>query len=296
MLLVQKMRCGSPFNVKSRFATTLDIKIFLTLSNHNLLTFLNMKMTKELNINYKDYLSEIFDQPSKIHKAYNFFHKYSYNNQILAMTQLFTIEPINSFNGWKKLGRNVKKGSKAISLYLPIVKKTKDPEDENNVITKTSFIMKKNWFSLSQTEGKEFEIESSPEFCLDKALNSLNIKQESFQMLNGNCQGYAIPNEGKIAINPVAYNPFKTAIHEIAHCLLHKDKSQIVDGRMLDRSIEEFEAETTAYLVSSSLGKIKDLEYSRGYIADWINEDDIKEANFKRAIQAAHEILSAGSS
>ncbi|MDC0857498.1 hypothetical protein OAP83_02150 [Rickettsiales bacterium] len=82
----------------------------------------------------------------------------------------------------------------------------------------------------------------------------------------------------------------------LINCLLHKDKSQIVDGRMLDRSIEEFEAETTTYLVSSSLGKIKDLEYSRGYIADWINADDIKEANFKRAIQAAHEILSAGSS
>jgi len=70
VLLVQKMRCGSPFNVKSRFATTLDIKIFLTLSNHNLLTFLNMKMTKELIMKKLQALPKLYEtdnlEPKKI--------------------------------------------------------------------------------------------------------------------------------------------------------------------------------------------------------------------------------------
>lgn len=251
-------------------------------------------MTKELNINYKDYLKEIYNEPAKIHKSYSMFHNYSYNNQILAMTQLLEIEPINSFNGWKKLGRNVKKGSKAISLYLPIVKKIEDKNDKEKIVTKTNFIMRKHWFSLSQTEGKDFKIESSPEFYLEDALKILNIEQESFKILNGNCQGYAIPNKRKMAINPVAYNPFKTAIHEIAHCLLHEDKNLIIDGKALDKSIMEFEAETTAYLVCSSLGQLEGLEYSRGYISNWINQDDIKEENFKRSFATANQILKAG--
>ncbi len=56
----------------------------------------------------------------------------------------------------------------------------------------------------------------------------------------------------------------------------------------------EFEAETTAYLVCSSLGKLEGLEYSRGYISNWINQDDIKEENFKRSFATANQILKAG--
>ena len=97
-----------------------------------------------------------------------------------------------------------------------------------------------------------------------------------------------------IAINPLAYAPYKTTIHEIAHCLLHKESSQIIDGAELDSSIKEFEAETTAYLVCCSLGKFEHLEYSRGYISNWIKRNDIEEENFKRAFDAANKILKVG--
>jgi antirestriction protein ArdC len=93
----------------------------------------------------------------------------------------------------------------------------------------------------------------------------------------------------------MAYGPYKTTIHEIAHCLLHKDEDgKIIDENNLETSVKEFEAETTAYLVCCALGKFDHLEYSRGYIRGWINQDDVREANFKRAFESANQILKAG--
>ena len=118
-------------------------------------------------------------------------------------------------------------------------------------------------------------------------------------MVNGNCQGYAKPNNNLIAINPLASDPFKTSIHEMAHCLLHKDEGgeTLNHGEnLLPRSIKELEAEGAAYLVKTSLGIFEGLEFSRNYIKSWLAGDEIKESNFKRILSAATKILKAGTS
>ena len=268
-----------------------------------------LKMNDQIKITFKEYLSEIFDKPSKIHEAYRLFRNYSPRNRILAESQLLNLEPINTYKGWQELGRQVKKGSRGISLFLPVVsKKKKDNENkieregkgegantlEIKISCSAKFVMKRHWFTLSQTEGEEFKPEELPNFNVKQALEAFGIRQEKFRNINGNCQGYAIPNDKVIAINPLAYAPYKTTIHEIAHCLLHKESGTLIDGVELDSSLKEFEAETTAYLVCCSLGKFDHLQYSRGYIAGWIKKDDIAEENFKRAFDAANKILKAG--
>ncbi len=59
----------------------------------------------------------ILTEPGKLGEYYNLFHRYSLGNQALAMFEMtlrgIPIGPISSFNGWKKLGRKVKKGEKA---------------------------------------------------------------------------------------------------------------------------------------------------------------------------------------
>ena len=267
-------------------------------------------MSDQIKISFKEYLSEIYDKPSKLHEAYRLFRNYSPRNRILAESQLLFLEPINTYKGWQDLGRQVKKGSRGISLFLPVVSKKKkdneevgdkkecEGEDNSNPTIKLSFsaqfVMKRHWFTLSQTEGEEFKPEELPNFDVKKALEVFGISQENFRSIDGNCQGYAIPSKNIIAINPLAYAPYKTTIHEIAHCLLHKESAEIVDGSELESSIKEFEAETTAYLVCCSLGKFEHLEYSRGYISNWIKKNDIEEENFKRAFDAANKILKAG--
>jgi len=261
--------------------------------------------TQSIQINFKEYLSEIYDKPQRLHEAYRYFHRFSFLNSIRAEAQLVRPEPINTFMGWQKLGRQVKKGGKAIKLMLPVSYKVEDKNGEEQSFTK--FILKNHWFGYSQTnsiekdkaggetEAQEASFIDLPNFDLNKALKALNITPQPFKMLNGNCQGYCFPNENIIAINPMAFAPYKTTIHEIAHCLLHKDDSdQIIDGSNLESSIKEFEAETAAYLVCCVLGKFDHLDYSRGYIVQWIKKEEVQEINFKRAFEAANQILKVG--
>jgi hypothetical protein len=36
------------------------------------------------------------------------------------------------------------------------------------------------------------------------------------------------------------------------------------------------------------------LDYSRGYIAGWIKQEEVQEVNFKRAFEVANQILKVG--
>ena len=57
---------------------------------------------------------------SRARDAYSAFHHYSIGNQILAMVQcqMRGLEPgpINTFPGWQALGRNLKRGERALIL------------------------------------------------------------------------------------------------------------------------------------------------------------------------------------
>lgn len=247
------------------------------------------------NINFKDFVKEIFENEGKLSSAYSAFHRYSLANCWLAMKQTGNLEPINTYKGWQKLGRQVKKGSKAIELMMPITCKRKfeDKNGEEAEATFQRFIYRKNWFSLSQTEGEEYSPEPFNGFCVEKAMAELKINREKFSHHSGNCQGYAIPSEKVIAINPVAYNPFKTTIHEIAHCLMH-DSEQAHDSAALPICEKELEAEGVAYMVCAALNKRDGLEYSRGYIQHWIKRDDVAQKHFRRIMATANKILQAG--
>ena len=47
---------------------------------------------------------------------------------MLAMWQLGKAEPISTFPGWKRVGRNVRKGEKAIALLMPVTGRKIDEE------------------------------------------------------------------------------------------------------------------------------------------------------------------------
>ena len=255
-------------------------------------------MTNKNLLNFNAFMSEILNEPSRANEAYKKFHNYSSLNQWHAMTQMDKLEPINTYKRWQEMGRQVKKGAKAVALCMPVLIDVKDENGDKTGEKKQFYIFKNNWFKLSDTEGAEYtEINTPPDFNLNKMLLALNIKTKDFERINGNCQGYAIPTENIIAINPLAVDKFKTTIHEVAHCLLHsKESVQMMHGDTLPESIQEFEAESTAYLVKVSLGVFEGLEYSRAYIKNWLNsgKNELKEINFKRVLGAVNKIINAG--
>jgi len=88
----------------------------------------------KLELNWENLLTEAVTKPGKILAAYSLFHSYSLGNAMLALIQCETrgIQPgpINTFPGWKALGRHVLKGQKAISLVMPITGKKRDEENQ----------------------------------------------------------------------------------------------------------------------------------------------------------------------
>ena len=240
--------------------------------------------------NYEAIVKQALTEPCKLSTAYSMFHRYSIGNQFLAMMQLAQAEPINTYKGWQALGRQVKKGSKAIALLMPVTSKDKETGEVNGMF----FISRNNWFGLSMTEGAEYIPEALPSFDVSLALQSLEITKEAYQAVDGNCQGYAKPNAKTIAVSDLAYNTLKTTLHEIAHCLLHADAVNMADNVELPRNVEEVEAELTAYIVLSVLGRTDGLEYSRGYISNWNSGNAGEAVRYGKVFGAVDKILKAG--
>lgn len=252
-------------------------------------------------------LIEAVNKPGLIMEAYSAFHRYSVGNQILALVQcqLRGLEPgpINTFPGWQALGRNVRRGERALLLCMPVTRKVRDeesPDTESESLerTFTSFIYKPHWFVLSQTAGNEFIPPCLPEWNVDQALAALQIEQISFTDTDGNCQGYARLRQ--IAINPLAQLPHKTRFHEIGHVVLgHTTETDFTDTGRTPKNLREVEAEAVALLCCEALN-LEGADYCRGYIQNWLNPivdcngPGIPEKSAQKIFHAADQILRAG--
>ena len=244
---------------------------------------------------WSELLKAAVTEPGLILKAYSNFHGYSLGNQIAAMMQCHQrkIEagPINTYPGWQKLNRQVKKGEKAIWLCMPLTRKKENEAGEKETVI-TTFVWKPHWFVLKQTEGEPVAMPEIPAWSKERALATLGIQEVSFVETNGNVQGYAQKRE--IAISPIAAMPHKTLFHEIAHIeLSHTLESDFSDSEITPRSLREVEAEAVAMLLCESL-ELQGSEYARGYIQHWLNGDVIPEKSAMKIFGAADRILKAG--
>jgi hypothetical protein len=242
---------------------------------------------------WADLLAEAVSQPGIIAKCYILFWNYSLGNQMAALAQCrargLAVGPINSYGGWQALGRQVRKGERAIWLCQPITcRRQPNDGDDQTADAYTRFIWKPRWFVLAQTDGAEYVPPELPGWDRERALAVLGITEETFCHLDGNCQGYSKPGR-VLAINPVAAHPARTLLHEIAHIELgHHDMS-----RKLPAPLMEVEAEAIAYLVGEALG-LDGADESRGYVQHWLRDARIEEPTARRMSHAADAILRAG--
>jgi antirestriction protein ArdC len=252
-------------------------------------------------VQFKKLLQEAVTKPGTLMRAYSLFWNYSLGNQLLALIQAtergIPLGPIASFNRWKELGRHVKKGEKAITLCMPVTcKRTVKEHSEDGTqceteITFKRFVFKRNWFMLAQTDGAPFEMPAIPAWDRARALQALDVEEIPFEMLSGNCQGYAKGRQ--IAINPLAQIPAKTTFHELAHIELGHTSEAVHDSETLPRNLKEVEAEAVALLCLGSLS-MDGLEFCAGYIQNWLAGAEIPERSAQRTFSAADKILKAG--
>jgi antirestriction protein ArdC len=226
------------------------------------------------------------------------FHTYSFGNTLLILRQAPEATRVAGFHAWRKLGRNVRKGEKAIWILAPMVYKSNaenaaDADEATKVIRGFKPVPV---FDVAQTDGEEL-----PEIVhrldgedvdgiftrLLAVAGSIGYTVEDATFLdtrNGDCT-YS-ERRIRIAEDRSPVQRVKTLAHELAHAMLHEGHN--------NRPLAELEAESVAYVVCRSLG-IESDEYSLGYVATWAGGGDEAIAAIKasggRIQQTADTIL-----
>ena len=224
------------------------------------------------------------------------FHNYSLNNIHLLKMQNPNVSRVASFNKWKAdFDRTVKKGSKALKIWVPYQVKTSIPvhqkeldftpaenEMEQKEIIVTRFKLG-NVFDVSQTEGKELpkaihELTGDVKDYEDlyraaKAVSMDNQVSISFEEINReSTNGYYSPDENRIVISKGLKGQeqiLKTIFHEMAHSDLHRgSNAQYGDDQYRK---QELQAESVAYVVANHFG-FDTSSYSFGYLAIWAKD------------------------
>lgn len=254
-----------------------------------------MALTQNV-IDWSKILIDAVTVPGKISSAYRLFHGFSLRNQILALIQCDErgIEPgpLATYDRWRGLGRQVRRGEKALTLCVPLTRKVGDDAGERRIVC--GFTYRNRWFVLAQTEGEPIAPEPTPGWDRTRALAVLGISEVPFDETDGNVMGFA--RRRTFAINPVNPHPAKTMFHELGHVVLgHTETDDLVDAAALSRSAREVEAECVALVCVEALG-LPHAELCRGYIQSWIRSDTITEEMAGRIFGAADRILEAGRS
>ncbi|WP_046517705.1 ArdC-like ssDNA-binding domain-containing protein, partial [Bacillus sp. SA1-12] len=228
------------------------------------------------------------------------FHTYSFNNTVLIYSQKADATLVKGFNEWKKDGRIVKKGEKAIKILAPLIRKQREEKKEENEGEKEKKVLYGfryvNVFDLSQTEGKEIP---TPEVKMlegdgeqEKALLqewSIKIDIPVVFKDTGEANGYFHLVENYIAIhqNRSTTQQLKTLIHEYAHYLLHAKGAKFEKE---NRRIKEAQAEAVAYVVMNHFG-YDTSQYSFGYIAGWSKDVTIMKQIGEDIVKCSHHII-----
>lgn len=224
------------------------------------------------------------------------FHNYSLNNIHLLKMQNPNVSRVASFNKWKTdFDRTVKKGSKALKIWVPYQVKTSIPvhqkelsfspsenETEEKAVTVTRFKLG-NVFDVSQTEGKELpkainELTGDVKDYEDlyraaKAVSMDNQVPISFEEIKReSTNGYYSPDENRIVISKGLKGQeqiLKTIFHEMAHADLHRGSNARYGDDQYRK--QELQAESVAYVVANHFG-FDTSSYSFGYLAIWAKD------------------------
>lgn len=243
-----------------------------------------LKSLLETAMTSKDNIDEL-----TAHYRISNLYRYSFYNQLMIAIQGGTI--CQSYNNWKKLGRQVQKGQKAnIDVFVPFFKKELVNGKEKDVL-KGFFL--KGVFDVSQTEGDELQYDhNSEESSMVEYSKVVEVLTDITgapveEKFTGNPRGYSNGNELVVSSMSNDTDKIKTLIHEAAHHILHTSKA-VQDGRV-DRATAEVEAEAVSHLVNSYLGL--DYTLSVAYINTWRN--GINKVRCDKVVKLADRIIKA---
>ncbi|MDA2771109.1 LPD25 domain-containing protein [Bacillus cereus group sp. Bc010] len=276
-------------------------------------------LTKGMEKNIEGYFRTPGDLKEYLTFMAKFYH-YSPSNISLIQSQFQGASAVGSFSFWKEKGFPVKKGEKGIKILVPnrTVAKFKDKDGTWKSVTKASEQEKKqiesksvevkpgrlyfavgHVFDVSQTNAKAEDLPRIfPNRWLDGSVTdykSLYKGMEAIAEKNGVkiiepkqelgvAKGVSYTLTKEVALNPrnSELQNVKTLLHELAHAKLHTAETHM----NYTAPEKEFQAEMTAYAVSSYFG-IDTSEYSLGYLASWTQGKEMKDKT--KLLKEVHE-------
>ncbi|MFJ7765749.1 LPD25 domain-containing protein [Bacillus toyonensis] len=276
-------------------------------------------LTKKMEKSVEGYFRTPGDLKEYLTFMAKFYH-YSPSNISLIQSQFQGATAVGSFSFWKEKGFPVKKGEKGIKILVPnrTVAKFKDKEGTWKSVTKASEQEKKqiesksvevipgrlyfavgHVFDLSQTNAKAEDLPRIfPNRWLEGSVTdyqSLYKGMEAIAEKNGVkiikpkqelgvAKGVSYTLTKEVALNPrnSELQNVKTLLHELAHAKLHTAETHM----NYTAPEKEFQAEMTAYAVSSYFG-IDTSEYSLGYLASWTQGKEMKDKT--KLLKEVHE-------
>ncbi|EOP44142.1 LPD25 domain-containing protein, partial [Bacillus cereus] len=276
-------------------------------------------LTKKMEKSIEGYFRTPGDLKDYLSFMAKFYH-YSPSNISLIQSQFEGARAVGSFSFWKEKGFPVKKGEKGIKILVPnrTIAKFKDKEGTWKSVTKANEEEKKqiesksvevkpgrlyfaigHVFDVSQTSATAKDLPRIfPNRWLEGSVTdykSLYRGTEAIAEKNGVkiiapkselgvAKGVSYTLTKEVALNPrnSELQNIKTLLHELAHAKLHTAETHM----NYTAPEKEFQAEMTAYAVSSYFG-IDTSEYSLGYLANWTQGKEMKDKT--KLLKEVHE-------
>ena len=229
------------------------------------------------------------------------FHDYSLNNTMLIAMQMPEATRVASYRSWQRdFKRHVRKGEHGIEVLVPMVVKSRlgdseeAPRDDEETPERRRLVGFKvgHVFDVSQTEGEPLpaiaERVSSDVDRYDEVMDAIcAVSAYPVEVVDG------LPPETNGLFSRMGYiairagmpqgQTVKTALHELAHSVLHDGDAE----ELPDRAMREVQAESVTYAVSAALG-LDTSGYSFGYVASWaVGRTDEEMRQCMRAVRDA---------
>ena len=214
--------------------------------------------------NYKDYLAVAAR-----------FHTYSAGNCLLIMMQRPDATRVAGFRAWQKLGRQVKRGERAIRILAPVTYKV-EGDDEDEQARRVAGFRVASVFDVSQTDGDplpDFDfaqrLEGDDDGGLYGRLAALAEREglevsRAPELARGETNGYYTGSLIWVRPDVSARMAAKTMAHELGHHFAGHTLGSCREAR-------EITAESVAFVTLGHYG-IDTGAYSFGYLASWAED------------------------
>ena len=215
---------------------------------------------------------------------------YSPTNVLLICMQCPQAAHVAGYRTWQRLGRQVRRGAKAIRILAPIVRRARseDKEDTPRVVAFKAACV----FDVSQTDGEplpEFaRVNGDPGRHLERLKDLVAGRGIALDYSDtiGGADGLSTCGRIVVKSGLEPAEEFSVLAHELAHVMIHHGGEAMPESR----KVRETEAEAVAFVVCQAVG-LDTNSAASDYIQLYQGDRDTLVASLERIQRTAATIV-----